>query len=211
MELVNLSCSDFAEKLAGKDPVPGGGGASALAGALGVCLGNMVGALTVGKKKYADVEREMYDLCGSAEMLRMELLALVEEDAEVFMPLAQAYRMPSGTQEEKARKEETMEEALLDAVRVPLKIMHACCRAIDLLEAFAEKGSVMAVSDAGAGAALCLGALRAASFNVYINTKAMKDTDRAKAFEAEADEMTGVYLKKAGKICDEVEAFLRKE
>ena len=210
MELVNLSCSEFAEKLSCKDPVPGGGGASALAGALGICLGNMVGALTVGKKKYADVEREMYDLCGAAEMLRMELLALVEEDAEVFLPLANAYRMPSGTEEEKARKEEVMEDALVGAVQVPLKIMHACCRSIDLLEVFAGKGSVMAVSDAGAGAALCRGALRAASFNVYINTKAMKDRDKAKAFEEEADEMTRVYLAKAGAVCDQVEAFLRK-
>ena len=211
MELVNLSCSDFTEKLAGKDPVPGGGGASALAGALGVCLGSMVGALTVGKKKYADVEREMYDLGSAAEMLRIELLALVEEDAEVFLPLADAYRMPSGTEEEKALTDEAMEDALIGAIKVPLKIMHACCRAIDLLEVFAEKGSVMAVSDAGAGAALCKGALRAASFNVYINTKAMKDAEKAKAFEDEADEMTGVYLKKAGAICDKVEAYLRKD
>ena len=211
MELVNLTCTEFVEKLSSKEPVPGGGGASALAGALGVALGNMVGALTVGKKKYADVERQMYDLCLTCERLRMEFMALVEEDAAVFLPLSQAYRMSEQTQEEKAEKERVMEAALVQATKVPLRVMHACCETISLLEEFAAKGSVMAVSDAGAGAAIVMGALRAAAFNVYINTKSMKDREKAKAFEEEADQMTGKWLPRAMKICDDVETLLRKD
>ena len=212
MEMVkNMSCAEFADKLASKEPVPGGGGAAALAGALGVSLGNMVGALTVGKKKYKDVELEMYDLCSSATRLRMRLLALVEEDSNAFRPLSEAYGMPHDTPEEQAKKDQVMEEALTKATIVPLRIMHACCESIDLLQEFADKGSRIAVSDAGAGAAIARGALRAAAFNVYINTKSLKDREKAAAFDKEADGMREEYLAKAEKICEEVEAYLRKD
>ena len=104
MSFINKSCKDFTEVLASKAPVPGGGGASALVGALGMALGNMVGALTVGKKKYAAVEEEIKALMAQAETLQTELLSLVEKDAEVFAPLAAAYSMPKETEEEKAEK-----------------------------------------------------------------------------------------------------------
>ena len=97
-------CNEFVEVLASKAPVPGGGGASALVGAVGTALGNMVGSLTVGKKKYADVEEEMYQLKAKADQLQADLLRLIERDAEVFEPLAKAYGMPRETEEEKAEK-----------------------------------------------------------------------------------------------------------
>ena len=97
-------CDEFVEVLASKAPVPGGGGASALVAAVGTALGNMVGSLTVGKKKYADVEEEMYQLKEKATALQKEFLHLVERDAEVFEPLSKAYGMPRETEEEKAEK-----------------------------------------------------------------------------------------------------------
>ena len=87
-------CDEFVEVLASKAPVPGGGGASALVGAVGTALGNMVGSLTVGKKKYADVEEEMYALKEKATALQKDFLRLIERDAEVFEPLARLTACP---------------------------------------------------------------------------------------------------------------------
>jgi methenyltetrahydrofolate cyclohydrolase len=178
--------------LAGKDPVPGGGGASALAGAIGTALGNMVGSLTLGKKKYADVEPDILALNNGAKAIEAQLLELVERDAEVFAPLAAAYGHPED--------KETMERCLLEATLVPMEIMNQCCRAIELLQAYSQKGSRMAISDAGAGAAILSGALKAASLNVYINTASM--TDKAKA--TELNEKTESMLKEYSALADEI-------
>ena len=139
MGFSTVPCNEFVEVLASKAPVPGGGGASALVGAIGTALGNMVGSLTVGKKKYADVEEEMYELKGKADALQKELLHLIERDAEVFEPLSKAYGMPRNTEEEKAEKARVMEIVLKDACSVPMEIMERCCEAIDLIEVFAAE------------------------------------------------------------------------
>ena len=106
------TCTEFVEVLASKAPVPGGGGASALVGAVGTALGNMVGSLTVGKKKYADVEDEMWELKAKCDQLQKDFLRLIERDAEVFEPLSKAYGMPKETEEEKAEKARVMESVL---------------------------------------------------------------------------------------------------
>ena len=186
--------------LGSKAPVPGGGGASALVGAVGTALGNMVGALTVGKKKYADVEEEMKELMAKATTLQDELLPLIERDAEVFEPLSKAYGMPRETEEEKAEKARVMEIVLKDACSVPMEIMEKCCEAIDLIVEFAAKGSALAISDAGVGAAFCKAALEGASLNVYINTKSMKTREYAEELNRKCDEMLAVYTVKADEI-----------
>ena len=123
MGFSTVPCNEFVEVLASKAPVPGGGGASALVVAIGTALGNMVGSLTVGKKKYADVEEEMWELKKKADELQKELLHLIERDAEVFEPLSKAYGMPRETEEEKAEKARVMEIVLKDACSVPMEIM----------------------------------------------------------------------------------------
>lgn len=187
----------------------GGGGASALVGAIGTALGNMVGSLTVGKKKYADVEAEMYELKAKADALQKDLLRLIERDAEVFEPLSKAYGMPRETEEEKAEKARVMEIVLKDACSVPMEIMEKCCEAIDIIEVFAEKGSTLAISDAGVGAAFCKAALEGASLNVFINTKSMKNREYAEELNKKADEMLSVYPKKAEEIFQSVMGRLR--
>ena len=209
MGFSTVPCNVFVEVLASKAPVPGGGGASALVGAIGTALGNMVGSLTVGKKKYADVEEEMYELKGKADALQKELLHLIERDAEVFEPLSKAYGMPRNTEEEKAEKARVMEIVLKDACSVPMEIMERCCEAIDLIEVFAAKGSALAISDAGVGATFCKAALEGASLNVFINTKSMKDREYADELNKKADEMLSVYTKKAEEIYQSVAARLR--
>jgi len=209
MGLCDLKCSEFIDVLAGSKPVPGGGGASALAGAVGAALGNMVGSLTYGKKKYERVRDDIIRLNGKAEKLRSELFGLVEKDAEVFAPLAEAYSMPDGTPEEKELKETTMEECLRGACSVPLEIMRKCCEAIDMQKEFAEKGSRLAVSDAGTGAVLCKAALQGASLNVFINTRAMTDRNYAQKINEKAEAMLQTYAVRADDIFNTVRTQLR--
>ncbi len=202
-------CDEFVAVLATKAPVPGGGGASALVGAVGTALGNMVGSLTVGKKKYADVEAEIIALQAECDQLQKELLHLIERDAEVFEPLSKAYGLPKTTEEEKEKKAKIMEAALKEACSVPMQIMEKCCEAIDVIEVFAQKGSVIAISDAGVGAAFLKAALEGASLNVYINTKAMADRDYAGQLNEKADKMLLEYTKKAAAVFETVKNRLR--
>ena len=204
MDFTKLSCEEFTEILSTKAPVPGGGGASALVGALGCALGNMVGSLTVGKKKYADVEADILALKEKADALQKELLTLVEEDAKAFEPLSEAYSLPKETEEEKAERARVMAIVLKDACAVPLQIMHKCCDAIELIEEFAQKGSVIALSDAGVGAAFCRSALYGASLNVFINTKSMEDRTLAEQYNKEALEMMDTYGKRADAVFAQV-------
>jgi len=198
MKFQEMNLNDFTTVLAAKDAVPGGGGASALVGAIGIALGNMVGSLTVGKKKYADVEEEIKALMVRAETLRANLLDLIEADATCFAPLAKAYSIPK----DDPNRDEIMEAALKEACSVPMDIMRTVCHALDLLEEFAKKGSALAISDAGCGAVCCKAALQAASLNVFINTKSMKDSSYAESLEAEAKELLEKYCLIADEIFD---------
>ena len=198
MKFQDKNLVEFTTELASKAAVPGGGGASALVGAVGVALGNMVGALTVGKKKYADVEEEIKSLMEQAETLRVRMLDLIEADAACFAPLAKAYGIPK----EDPKRDAIMEEALKTACSVPMNIMRTVCEAIALMEAFAKKGSALAVSDAGCGAVCCKAALQGASLNVFINTKSMKDRETASALEAEAQALLDKFCPIADEIFD---------
>lgn len=208
MALTEKTCRDFVDVLATKAPVPGGGGASALVGAIGTALGNMVGSLTVGKKKYKEVEPEIIELKKKADALQDELLELVEKDAEAFEPLSKAYGLPKDTEEQRAYKEKVMEKCLNDACAVPIEIMNKCCEALDLMKEFADKGSRIALSDAGVGAVMCKAALQGASLNVFINTGSMKDRSVAAATEKEANDMLDRYTVLADEIYEGVRSRL---
>lgn len=198
------SCEDFVQVLSSKEPVPGGGGASALVGAVGNALGSMVGSLTLGKKKYKDVEAEIQDMMEESQRLQEQLLDLVQQDAEAFTPLAKAYGMPKETKAQQIEREKVLEQALKEACQAPLEIMEKCCQGIDLCGQFADKGSIMAISDAGAGTSFCRAALQSASLNVYINTKSMKDRAQAGEINEKADAMLAHYMKKADEILEQV-------
>jgi formiminotetrahydrofolate cyclodeaminase len=200
MSFSEKSCGEFIDVLASKAPVPGGGGASALVGAVGTALGNMVGSLTVGKKKYADVEAEIVSLKKKSDALQAEFLRLIDKDAEDFEPLSKAYGLPANTDAEKSEKAKVMEKCLREACATPFEIMKKCCEAIDIIEGFADKGSKLAISDAGVGVIFCKAALDGASLNVFINTKAMTDRAYADKINGEADALIAKYTVKADKI-----------
>lgn len=202
MDMTNESCRKFVEVLASSAPTPGGGGAAALAGAVGTALGNMVGSLTVGKKKYADVEGEILELKAKCDRLQTELLDLVKKDAEGFEPLAKAYGIPK----DDPNRAEILEKATVEACKVPMEIMEKCCEALDYIKIFAEKGSRLAVSDAGCGAVCCKAALQAASLNVFINTKSLKDRSVAEELNRQANVMLNKYCALAEEIFADVRA-----
>jgi formiminotetrahydrofolate cyclodeaminase len=209
MSISKKTLPDFVTVLASKEAVPGGGGASALVGAIGTALGNMVGSLPVGKKKYADVEGEIVSLKKKSDDLQAEFLKLIDKDAEDFEPLSKAYGLPANTDAEKASKAKVMEKALRDASATPFEIMKRCCEAIDIIEGFAAKGSKLAISDAGVGVIFCKAALDGASLNVFINTKSMTDRAYADKVNREANELIAKYTAKADKIFDLVKNQLK--
>jgi formiminotetrahydrofolate cyclodeaminase len=204
MEFSKLSCGEFVKALASKEPVPGGGGAASLVGAIGMALGNMVGSLTLGKKKYADVQDDIIAFKAKADAIQEAFITLMQKDAEVFKPLSKAYGMPSGTEDERVAKDRVMAEALKECCAVPLEIMKKCCEAIDLHKEFAAKGSAIAISDVGCGVICCKAALQAASLNVFINTKSMTDRKLAEENNRSANGMLTSYSKLADEIFDDV-------
>lgn len=206
MEFTKLSCEEYVAVLASKEPVPGGGGAAALVGAIGMALGNMVGSLTVGKKKYADVQEDILALKAKADSLQQDLFRLAAKDAEVFEPLSRAYGLPKDTPEQQAHKAEVMEKALRECCEVPLRIMETCCKAIKLHQEFAAKGTAIAISDVGCGVACCKAALQAASLNVFINTKSMADRAFAEDVNTRANSMLKEYCSLADTVYQAVAA-----
>lgn len=195
---------DYLDILASKAPVPGGGGASAFSGALAAALGQMVANLTVGKKRYADVEEEMQGYLCALNICQMEMTALADRDAEVFAPLAVAYGLPSETEEQKAKKDRAMEENLLAASLVPVQVMEKAVGIMAVLEEMEQKGSRMAVSDVGVAVQFARTALTGAVMNVYINTKSMKNQERAEELNRQAGELLRDGIEKADVIYDRV-------
>jgi formiminotetrahydrofolate cyclodeaminase len=200
MDLKETTLAQFTDLLGSKAAAPGGGGASALAGALGAALGAMVGSLTLGKKKYAAVEAEMQELTQRAQALSQRLLDLVQKDAVAFEPLSRAYAIPK----DNPTRADVMEGCLRRAAHVPLNIMRCCCEAIELQEEFAQKGSVLAVSDAATGAALCLGALQGAAVNVKVNTALMTQRNYADEVNREVDQRLADYGARAAAIFNDI-------
>ncbi len=189
MGMMEEKTTDFLDELSSKASVPGGGGASAAVGAYAAALGEMVANLTVGKKKYADVEEEIQAARVRLEELRADLVQLVDADAEAFAPLSKAYSLPKDTPEEQAEKDRVLEEALYTASLTPLSTMETILETMRCLQVVAEKGSKLAVSDAGVGILFAQAALEGASLNVFINTDMMKDKERAKEMNVRAEQM----------------------
>ena len=205
----SMTIQEFLDVLSSKEPVPGGGGASALAGALGNALGQMVANLTIGKKKYALVEDEIKELAERMKGIQGQFTALADQDAKVFAPLAKCYSLPSGTEEEKAYKAEVMEARLLDASLVPMEIMEKASEMLEIMDILADKGSRMAVSDVGVGVQFIRTALLGAVMNVYINAKSMKNREKAEEMNEKAERLIKEGTEAADRIYQKVLEQLR--
>lgn len=199
-KIAQKSCVDFIEVLASKSAVPGGGGAAALAGSIGMALGSMVCNLTTGKKKYAQYEETIQEILSKAAKLEEELLSMIDKDAEGFYPLSKAYGLPTSTEEEKQYKSETMEKCLKVACEVPMNIVRLCFDSIKLHEELVDKGSKLAISDVGCGVQCLRAAILSGQLNVIINVNSMNDREYAEKIEKECNQL----VQDGVKICDEV-------
>ena len=197
--------TSFIDELASAAPTPGGGGASAYAGALAAALASMVGNLTLGKKTYADVEDEVRASLARLDALRARLVALVDEDARAFEPLAAAYRLPKATPEEQAAKNAALQQALVGASDVPLAIMRAVADVVDEADYLAHHGSKMARSDAGVAAAFARAASDGASLNIFINAASLDDAAQAARYRGEAESLAA----RTRERCDELFDFVK--
>jgi len=173
--LIDKKISNFLDELASNSPTPGGGSVAALAGALGAGLISMVGNLTVGKKKYEDVEEDIKKILSSSEKLRYELSQLIEEDVKAFNNFMATYKMPKETEDEKKIRAEKVQESLIEAAKVPLKVAYKCLNILSLSKEVAEKGNINVVSDAGVAVLMAEAALESAILNVTINLRMIKD------------------------------------
>ncbi len=167
------------DDLASAEPTPGGGGAAAAMGSMGVALLSMVARLTLGKKGYEGVADEMQRQLDESESLRGELLDLVEQDAQAFNQLMAAYRLPKENDDQKATRAEAIQKGLQAATKVPLTCAEACAAGIRLAARSAETGNRNVISDTGAGVLALQAALRASALNVSINVPSIKDRDFA--------------------------------
>jgi methenyltetrahydrofolate cyclohydrolase len=210
MSMLDNPCTNFLSELASKAAVPGGGGAAALGGAVGMCLSNMVGNLTVGKKKYADVEDEVKDLLKRGDAVIEQLKRLVDKDAEVFWPLSKAYGLPKDTPEQIKQKEETIEECSKVACSVPMEIMRNAYEGIKIHNRMGQIGSMLAISDVGCGVAFLKSALIAGSLNVIINLNTIKDPTFLEKTRSEMNRLLDDGSKLADKTLDLVISKLTK-
>jgi formiminotetrahydrofolate cyclodeaminase len=179
----------FLDALASSKATPGGGSAAAIIGAMGASLVSMVCNLTIGKKKYADVEGEMKEVLHKAEALRHKLTGMIEDDVKAFDQVMAAYGMAKETDAEKATRDKAIQAALKQATEVPLRCCHAAREVIDLAAIASEKGNLNVISDAGVGVLAAYAALRSAALNVFTNAKIITDKAFAEAKVKELEKL----------------------
>ncbi len=171
----------FLDALASQAATPGGGSAAAIIGAMGAALVSMVCNLTIGKKKYAEVEGEMKDVLAKSKALRLKLTGMIEDDVKAFDAVMAAYGMPKETDAEKGAREKAIQAALKQATDVPLRCCHAAREVIDLAAIASDKGNLNVISDAGVAVLAAYAALRSAALNVFTNARMITDKTFAEA------------------------------
>ena len=171
------SLAGFLDDLASRSPAPGGGSVAALAGAMGTALIAMVCNLTIGKKKYSEVEEELKKTLPKAEGLRAQFQDLAERDTVAFNKVMEAFGLPKETDPQKALRAAAIEEATKEAALVPLEVMKHCIDAMALAKIVALKGNTNSLSDAGVSAQMLIAACEGAALNVKINLLGISDQE----------------------------------
>ncbi|PNR92079.1 methenyltetrahydrofolate cyclohydrolase [Petrotoga miotherma DSM 10691] len=189
--LSDMSLKEFLEKLSSNEPAPGGGSAAALAGSIAASLGCMVANLTIGKKKYEEVEEEMKNLKVKLEEYRDKFLQLMEEDAEAFNEVIDALKLPKSTEEEKKARNEKIQEKTKKATLVPLQIAKDALEVMELSGVTIEKGYKMAKSDAAISLVMAKAAVEGGLYNVKINLPSIKDEDFLRDINSQIEKIEG--------------------
>ena len=197
----------FINELASKSPAPGGGSASALSGTIGAALVCMVCELTIGKKKYQEVENEMKQVLDNASKLKDEFMALVEKDEDAFNKVMASYKLPKETDEEKQKRSQEIQLTLKGATEVPLEVIRQSKKMVELAVICAEKGNVNSVSDAGVAAIQAQAASQGALYNVLINLGSIKDEE----FKAQVKQETDELMREIKTIAEKVEETVKSK
>jgi methenyltetrahydrofolate cyclohydrolase len=201
MDIRSQTLGDFLDELASGNATPGGGAGAAIAGAMGAALLSMVANLTIGKKKYADAEEEMKRILERTEAIRAEMTNLAQLDAHVFERVMGAYKMPRESEAQQSARDAAIQNTLMDATQVPLKVAAQASELFDYAPTLVDKGNVNAVSDVGVGLLLADAAMRGALMNVDINLGLLQDDafksgirDRVAALKAGRDDLKAQVL-----------------
>ena len=187
--LTKKPITEFLNDLASNSPAPGGGSVAALAGAMGAALTSMVCNLTIGKKKYAEVETEMKSVLQQAERLRAQFTTLVDKDTETFNKVMQAFALPKETDEQKTKRTAAVQSTTKEAAKVPLEVMKLCIEGLKLAKSVAEKGNASSISDAGVSAIMLYGGLESAALNVRINLPGLHDKEFVESTSKDVDSL----------------------
>ena len=182
--LIDLSLTEYTQRLSSGKPTPGGGSAAALAGGLAAALAAMVARLTLGRERYAQHQVEMQELLDQAERLRNQLLALVDADPVAYQELMLAYRLPKGDQEAIDFRRSAIREGLRHATDIPLATAEACIQVLNLAAQAREHGNRHAAGDAVVAALLAHAAMSGAIHDVRINLRGLHDADFRASTEA---------------------------
>jgi len=180
-DIKDTEIEQFLAALASQSATPGGGSAAAIIGAMGAALVSMVCNLTIGKKKYAEVEGEMKDVLAKSEALRVKLIGMIEDDVKAFDAVMGAYGMPKESDADKAKRDQAIQAALKLATDVPMACARAARQVIDIAATASDKGNLNVISDAGVGVLAGYAALRSAALNVFTNARMITDKTFAEA------------------------------
>ncbi len=202
MKLIELTLNDYLNLLGSNEPAPGGGSVSALAGAQGIALMNMVCDLTIGRAKYAEFEEICMNAKGKGTKLFGELAEAIDKDTDAYNMVTAAFKLPKETEEDKQARSKAIGAAMLTATEVPYKIMELSCEGLQTIASLVGKTNVNAASDLGVGAINLMASVKGAWLNVMINLSGIKDLDRKSLFEKKGNEI----IAQAEELIDKIEA-----
>lgn len=203
--LQDMNIKDFLERTASSSPVPGGGSVAALSASLSAALTEMVANLTVGKKKYADVEEEMKEIVETCAKYRLKFVDDIDKDSEAFNKVMAAFKLPKETEEEKEVRKQAIQEGLKEAATVPLEVAKDAFKIMDLVIEVVEKGNTNAVTDGAVAAMMARTAVLSALYNVKINLSSIKDEEFVIKVSKEVKELEERVGEKEVQILSKVE------
>ncbi len=196
----------FLEQLASSSPAPGGGSAAAHTGAVAAALVAMVGRLTAGREKYADVENRMLEIISQAERLRSWMQEAVQLDEDAFTSMMAARKLPKNTPDEQAARTDALRMANAEAAAVPLKVAQRSLDVLGLALEVAEKGNVNAITDAASAALMSRAALKGAGLNVKINAASAQDLAAGEAWKRQLAEYENQAEALYQQVCEVVKS-----
>lgn len=206
--LAELTIKRFLEETASNAPVPGGGSISALNGAVAAALTEMVARLTMGKKKYAEVEGQMHTIAIEAALIRERLTAYIDEDSQAYERVFSAFKLPGETEEELAVRTKAIQDGMKEAALVPMKVAEEIGSVMEAIIYVAHKGNRNAVTDACVAMMAARTCVLGALMNVRINLASIQDKAFVQRMKTKADELEehAVYVEK--KLLDWVKPLL---